>query len=558
LWPGNKKLVGVELDKKSKTANATSDGPSVALSALIFASGTLVSRILGLVRDKMTAHYFSVEVRDAFLAAFRLPNFFRRLLGEGALSVSFVPVFIEILSGKLESRDAAEARAKQLVSGVFSILLAVTSAISLLCIIYMDVICRNWLSGEAYITVPGKMELTIRLGRIMFAFLIMITLYAFFMAILTSMRKFAMSALAPCFFNIALISAAFISDKFAAPENVLAWAVVVGGFFQMAVLIPEVWKSGYFPKFTLKWSSPDLMRVFKVILPSVFGLSILQLTGIINGKFASGLAQGTISNLYFADRILELPLAMFAVSMGSALLPTLSKYWSEHRREEMSATLNQYLRLLAFVSLPAAVGMFILSLPIVELLFHSGKFGYQDVMSTALILQVYAFGLLLSAGVRVLAQGFYAMQNTWYPAAAGAMSLVSHVILVWSLTAKFGLVGMASATVLSTGVNLTLLALYYHKWIAPLKVRDFSLSFLKFAICSVPLALICFGYDWYFARVSAVFLGWKPWFTQTLALATIIPFAGLAYLGAAYLMKIPEVKNATAIFTTKLRRKMNR
>jgi putative peptidoglycan lipid II flippase len=197
-------LASVEAEKlkTAAAARARDERGSVALSAAIFALGTFLSRILGLVRDMMTARYFPNDVRDAFINAFRLPNLFRRLLGEGSLSISFIPIFVEILSGKgSKNAEEVDLRAKRLVAGVFSILMSVSITLSLLATIFMDDILRFLLSGEAYLSIPGKFELTVRLGRIMFGFLILVSLYAFFMAILNSVKKFAMTALAPCFFN---------------------------------------------------------------------------------------------------------------------------------------------------------------------------------------------------------------------------------------------------------------------------------------------------------------------------------------------------------------------
>ncbi|RYZ66172.1 MAG: murein biosynthesis integral membrane protein MurJ, partial [Proteobacteria bacterium] len=403
-------------------------------------------RILGLVRDMMTARYFPNDVRDAFINAFRLPNLFRRLLGEGSLSISFIPIFVEILSGK-GSKDAAEVdkRAKQLVAGVFSILMSVSITLSLLATIFMDDILRLLLSGEAYLAIPGKFELTVKLGRIMFSFLILVSLYAFFMAILNSLKKFAMTALAPCFFNIAMIAAALISPNAAAPEDILAWAVIAGGVLQMIVLVPGVLKAGFFPRFTAAWGSPDVLRVVKAILPSMFGMSIMQVTAIVNMHFTSTLPSGSQSYLYFADRILELPLSMFVVSVGSALLPTLAKYWAEDNKEAMSDTINHYIRLILFVAIPAAIGMFCLAQPIVSVLFLGKEFKYTDALATAQVIQVYSFTVIIAAGVRILAQGFYAIQNTWFPAVAGAVALCSHLIFAYTLTNAFGLNGLAAA-----------------------------------------------------------------------------------------------------------------
>lgn len=525
---------------------------SVAVSAMIFAVGTLLSRVLGLLRDMMTARYFPVEVRDAFVVAFRLPNLFRRLLGEGSLSVSFIPVFVEIISGRNSSKTETEQRARTLIAGIFTILLTITITISLLATIFMPEICAFLLSGDEYRAVPGKFELTVRLARIMFSFLILISMYAFFMAILNSLKKFAMTALAPAFFNIALIAAALISPRLAAPELVLAWAVIIGGVLQMAVLIPGVLKAGYLPRLTTHWNSPDVLRVLKAVLPSMFGMSILQLTPIVNLYFASYLPQGAHSYLYFADRILELPLSLFVVSIGSALLPTLAKNWAEGNREAMGDTINHYIRLILFVSLPAALGMFVLAQPIVEVLFLGREFKYVDAIATAQVIQVYSFSVIVSGGVRILAQGFYAIRNTWYPAVAATVALLSHVIFAFALTRSFGLNGLAAASVLSATVNMVMLAIAYNAWVGSLQPLRLLKSFAKFAICGAVMVGVLQFYDELLRALSG------RYFTKTFVLLLMITIGAAVYMLSAHILRIPEYRETVATFGGKIQRKLSR
>lgn len=539
---------------------------AVAAAAFVFAIGTFASRILGLIRDMMTAKYFPIEVRDAFIVAFRLPNLFRRLLGEGALSVSFIPVFVELLSrpqGGATVAGASEqttAAARRLVGSMFTILLTVTTVLTALGVVFMEDVLRLLLSGEGYASVPGKFELTVKLARIMFGFLMLITLYAYFMAILNSLRKFALTALAPCFFNLALIAAAFISPNLAAPEEVLAWSVIVGGVLQMGVLLPSIIKAGYLPRFTYVWKVDgvwlplwkikEVGRVFKAILPSLFGMSILQLTAVVNVHFASHLPQGAHSYLYLADRILELPLALFAVSVGSAILPTLSAQWARGDRDAMSATLSHAMRLIAFVALPSAIGMFILSQPITEVLFLGREFKFQDALATAEVIQVYAFGLLISAGVRIMVQGFYSVGNTWYPALVGAISLVSHVVFAWAGTRAFGLKGLAGATVASSLVNLIMLSVAYSRWLGTLHWAQLGARIVRFALCGILLGLGCLVYEPIVTQFGSRFV------TRSLALFLSIALGGGLYMAAAAAMGLEEYRETTARVLEKFARKL--
>jgi putative peptidoglycan lipid II flippase len=525
----------------------------------------------------MTAQYFPVEVRDAFIVAFRLPNMFRRLLGEGALSVSMIPVLVDLLTKKASTQKAIEdgnseeaqaaARAhyeaaKRLVGSIFTLLLGITITLSTLAILFMDDILGFLVSGEGYMSVAGKFDLTVKLARIMFGFLILITLYAFFMAILNSLRKFALAALAPTMFNISMIAAALVSRDFAAPEDVLAWSVIVGGFLQMAILIPSIVKAGYWPKISLIWKVDgkwvpfwkveEVRRVFKALAPSLFGLSILQLSTLISVYFASRLPQGSHFYLYCADRILELPLSLFAVSVGSAVLPTLSAQWSRGDREAMTSTLSHSLRLIAFVALPSAIGMFMLAQPITEVIFLGKEFKYQDVVPTAEVIQVYAIGLVVTAMGRILVQGFYAMGNTWYPAMVGAITLVVHFLFAWAGTTTFGLKGLAAASIVSGLVNLTMLAVAYSRWIGPLGWPAMFGRLARFAVAGLALAAGCLIYEPFISEFGSRF------FSRTFALGFSILLGGSLYMAASAAMGLEEYKETTARLIGKVANKFSR
>ncbi len=543
-------LKATKADEKSsknpeKSMSAAEKG-SVTVSAVIFAAGTMVSRVLGLVRDIMTARYFSVEVRDAFIIAFRLPNLFRRLLGEGSLSISFIPVFVDLLQHKRKEE------AHRLVNNVFAILLVITTTLSLLGIVFMDDILRLLLSGHEYMKIAGKFEITVRLARIMFAFLTLVSLFAFFMAILNSLRQFALSALAPALLNVAMIAGAMVSDRWLAPEEILAWAVMVGGFFQMAILIPPVLKAGFLPRFGTQWASPEVLRVLKAIIPSMLGMSIMQFTQIANIHFASWLEQGTHSAFYLADRILELPLSIFVVSVGSALLPTLARLWASNDSEAMAETINHYIRLILFVALPAAVGMFVLAQPITDVLFFGNRFSVADSIKTAQVIQIYAFGLVVSAGVRILAQGFYAIGNTWFPAVAATVAFVSHLVFAMTLTKIFGLMGLASATICSATVNLMMLVVAYHSWVGHLNLKKLAISFGKFVIGAAVMVVVLRGYGPLLNALTGVR------FARTFSLLITIFCGGLSYMLVAHVLRVPEYHETVATFSTRIRVRLGR
>lgn len=562
-----------EISKKSSPkptaqahTQAAGERKAVAAAAFVFGMGTLASRILGLIRDRMTAQYFSPEVRDAFVVAFRLPNMFRRILGEGALSVSMIPVLVDLLTKRTsegvtdaESRESFEA-SRRLVGALFTLLLSLTLTLTALAVVFMDQIIGLLVAGEGYMSIPGKFELTVLLARIMFGFLILITLYAFFMAILNSLKKFALAALAPVMFNISMISAALISKEFGAPERVLAWSVIAGGALQMAILIPAIIKEGYWPRLSFVWrvdgkwvpfwKVPEVQRVFAAMAPSIFGLSILQFSAVIRDRFASELSQGSHWYLYCADRILELPLALFTVSVGTAVLPTLSAQWSRGDKAAMTSTLDHAIRLIGFVALPSAIGMFFLAQPITEVLFLGGQFKYQDVLPTAEVIQVYSFTLLFAASTRILNQGFYSMGNTWYPALVGVVTLVIHFIFSWVGTKTFGLKGLAAASIISGFVNLIMLAVAYSRWVAPLGWLSILGRYARFAVAGVALAFGCMIYEPIIEEFGSRF------FTRTPALILAILVGGGLYMLVAKLMKLEEYEETTARVFDKILRKL--
>lgn len=505
--------------------------PSVLESAAVFAFGTLLSRILGLVRDIMIARYLPVDTRDAFVNAFRLPNVFRRIFGEGALSASFIPVFLSVLSG----RKPGDRRIETLLAGVFTLLLVVVSTFSLLAVVFMPDLLRALLSGRPYMDVPGKFELTVLLARIMFSFLIVITLFSYFMAILNGLHKFALTAVAPAFFNLTIIVTAFLFSRWSGDPLVIAWAVLAGGAMQMLVVAVGLVREGYFPRLRFVWGNEDVGKVVKAVIPTILGFGILQLTSIVNMRFASELPAGSHSYLYLADRIFELPLSLFVVSIGSVLLPTLSRNWAEGDKEGMSQTINHCVRLIIFVSLPAAIGVFLLAQPIAEVLFLGREFKYEDAVRTSQIIQVYSFGLVIAAGVRILAQGFYAIQSVWYPAAAAIVALVSHVILAFVLTKAFGLNGLAGASVLSSSINLLMLAFAYNAWVGTLEMKELGKSLVKYSVCILVMAGSLQVYGPYQRWMGASRSG-----SRAFVLLTTIALGAAVYLGAAALLRLPE------------------
>lgn len=500
----------------------------VVRSAAAMSAGTLMSRILGLVRDMVLAAGFSTSFKDAFVVAFRLPNLFRRLFGEGSLNVSFIPVYVE-------KKSLSPGSETELSSAVFSLLILITSSLSLLGVLFMPEIMAKVLAGEGFQSIPGKMHMTIVLGRIMFSYLFLVTTYAFFMAISNAHKKFLIPALAPALFNLVFIVFALLPNEWGKVEGeVAAWGVLVGGVFQVILVGLQLLKMGKLPYFTLKFKTPGVSTVLKNMLPGLLGLGVLQIMSVVNIYFASRLGEGSHSYIYFADRILELPQSLIAISLGAALLPTLSEYWSSGENKKMRDFGQYSLRLLLFLALPSAVGMFILAEPIVNLLYGRGEFSPVDVQVTANIVRLYSFLLVASSFVKVLIPSFYAIKNTITPAVASVICLVLHLIMAHFFTNIWGLNGLVLATVLSGFTNMFLLLFFYFKYIGAFVFKPMFSSVFKMLVPLFGLALIS-----HFGHILLVSLI-DPGFIYKLMLLPLIAIAGLVYFILAHFFKVPE------------------
>jgi putative peptidoglycan lipid II flippase len=517
----------------------------VAVSAFWVALGTLTSRGLGFFRDLIMAHYFSRTATDVWVVAFRLPNLFRRLFGEGALTVSFIPVFTDFL----KNNDKKGAR--DLASSVFTMLFVTLSVLTILGTLGAGPVVRFLSSGEGFTSVPGKMDLTVHQTKIMFCYIMLVSLYAFAMGVLNTMRVFWLPAVAPALWNIAMIvGILFFRHTFAIPEDVLAWATVVGGVLQGLILIPGLKKYGYIPEFRKWWNSPAVKKVLRAMGPSVLGLSVMQLAVLINTHFASQLEEGSNSWIFWADRILELPLSIFAVSVGTAALPALSSLWSRGDRSGMSEASLHALKLSLFMALPCAAGLYILSVPMVHTLFEHGRFTAKDTMMTAAVIQVYGFNVIFATGVRVLAPAFYAMKNTWLPALSAGVALCCHVVIATILTKKYGVVGLATSSVLSGGINFIFLIVAFQKFILPLNFANLLNSLGKFILASAALIIVASQHQFIESLLG------DSHGARILSLGLNIGLASSAYFLVSWALKTPEMIETLGEFRRRFKNKL--
>src|SRR5678815_1757351 len=366
-----------------------------ALAAV--SSMTLLSRILGFVRDTVVARAFGAGLAtDAFFVAFKIPNLLRRLFAEGAFSQAFVPIFAEYKNrrGEVDARILVDN-----VSGVLALALAVVTLIGVAAaplIVYV--------SAPGFTATPEKFALTIDLLRITFPYILFISLVSLAGGILNTYSRFSVPALTPALLNLTFIGfALWAAPYFNPPVKALAWAVFCGGALQLAFQIPFLLKIKMLPRFKLDLKDAGVSRVIRQMGPAVFGVSIGQVSLLINTIFASFLVSGSVSWLYYADRLMEFPTGLLGVALGTILLPSLAKHYSDQSAAEYSKLLDWGLRLTLMLALPAAVALAVLAVPLIATLFHYGQFSQHDVFMTRNALVAYSVGLLGLILVKVLA-----------------------------------------------------------------------------------------------------------------------------------------------------------
>jgi putative peptidoglycan lipid II flippase len=397
------------------------------LKALATVSGmTLLSRILGFARDTIIARIFGAGLyTDAFFVAFKIPNLLRRLFAEGAFSQAFVPILAEYKNQR--GHDATTALVNHVASLLGLILLGVTA----IGIVAAPILI--YVSAPGFSATPDKFDMTVQLLRITFPYIFFISLVSLAGGVLNTYSKFSAPAFTPVLLNLSMISAAlFLAPLVHPPVLALAWGVLLGGVLQLAFQLPFLARIGLLPRWNLTFRDEGVWRILKLMGPAAFGVSISQISLLINTIFASFLITGSVSWLYYADRLMEFPAGMLGVALGTILLPSLSKHHADRSTDEYSKLLDWGLRLTLMLALPAAVALALLAVPLIATLFHYGAFSANDVWMTRQALVAYSIGLLGMILVKVLAPGFYARQNIKTPvkialitlAATQAMNLV--------------------------------------------------------------------------------------------------------------------------------------
>lgn len=433
-------------------------------STFIVSAMTMLSRVLGLVRDMVLLNVFGAgKDFDTFVVAFRIPNFFRRLFAEGAFSQAFIPVLTEYKSGR------AHAEVQILISRVFGCLLMVMSLLTLIAMIIAPVIIYAYAPG--FHNDPEKFDLAVGMFRLTIPYLMFMSLTAFASSILNSYGSFASPAFSPVLLNVAMIAGAWwLTPYMQQPIMALGWAVLGAGILQLAIQIPELWRKKLLIPPKVDFKHEGVERIMKLMLPALFGVSVTQINLLLNTIWASFMQDGSVSWLYSAERMTELPLGLIGVAIGTVILPSLSMRHAEQDQEKFRGMLDWAARVIVLVGLPASIALFMLSTPIIQALFQRGEFTWEDTRMTALALQCMSAGVIAFMLIKVFAPGFYAQQDTKTPVRVGLIAVAANALLNVIFIGFFKLIdwqaehmALALSSSGSALVNAGLLYFYLHK-----------------------------------------------------------------------------------------------
>lgn len=488
-------------------------------STFIVSAMTMLSRVMGLVRDMVLLNVFGAgKDFDTFVVAFRIPNFFRRLFAEGAFSQAFIPILTEYKT----SRTHAEVQI--LISRVFGCLLTVMTALTVLCMVVAPAILYIYAPG--FHNDPVQFEMAVDLFRLTIPYLMFMSLTAFASSILNSYGSFTTPAFSPVLLNIAMIAGAWwLTPYMSTPIMALGWAVVGAGVLQLAMQIPELWRKKLLIPPKVDFKHEGVERILKLMLPALFGVSVTQINLLLNTIWASFMQNGSVSWLYTAERMTELPLGLIGVAIGTVILPALSSRKAEQDQTKFKAMLDWAARVIVFAGIPASIALFMLSTPIIQALFQHGAFGVRDTQMTALALQCMSGGVLAFMLIKVFAPGFYAIQDTKTPVRVGLMAVAANAILNIILLGIFKLIdwqeqhmALAIASTGSALVNAGMLYFYLHKR----HIFRFGSHWKKLSIQyavgnAVMIMALAYGLSWYVADVA-------PWIR-------VLEVLGLCVLG---------------------------
>lgn len=519
-----------------------SSSDSLAKSTTVVSAATFTSRVFGLVREQTFAFLFGAGfATDAFVAAFRIPNLLRDLFAEGALSAAFVPVFTDTLThrGKTEAFHLANRLAS--VLAVVLLVLVVAGVLFTPSLVH--------LIAPGFGAIPGKAEVTATMARIMFPFLLLISMAAVCMGMLNSLRRFAVPAYAPVLFNLGLIAAGYLLCPFFNPPIVgMALGVLLGGLGQWAFQVPQLYRQGFSYRFEPAFADPGVRRILWLMTPAIIGLASTQVNILVNTQIASLLPQGSVSYLNYSFRLMNFPLGIFGVAVATVTLPIVASFAARKEIHNVLTAATSSLKLIFFLTIPSIFFLCFAAKPIISLLYQHGKFTPLDTIHTARALIFYAFGLFAYSSVRVVAPIFYALEDTKTPAVISIFAVAVNIALNLALRHPLGYRGLALATSISAIVNLTLLIILLTRRVGPLDFAELARSFAKVLAASLVLAAALLGGQALWPWRAQAGLGVKAGHLCFLFAAS----AG-AYFLAAAVLKIREMRQLFGLISRKAR-----
>ncbi|MCM8776377.1 MAG: murein biosynthesis integral membrane protein MurJ [Candidatus Omnitrophica bacterium] len=457
---------------------ASSSKRGLIQAAGLMGGMTLSSRILGMIRDIFSAKSFGTTWQwDSFIYAFLLPNFFRRLIGEGALSSAFIPVYSEI-----HHRDG-QAEAFRYANGVITVVSSILLAVLLAVEIFLNVILRN-------VVVPERLTLTLDLLRFLFPYLWFMSLYALGMGILHCHRHFFTPAWGPIILDVVWIAGLVwivphVGSDLGVQLRWLSLVILISGLFQFAVEIPPLVQRGFRFSLVWDWGHSGLVKSFRLFLPSVLSFAVIQINILVDMTLGFIIGPGANSSLWYGTRLMQFPLGVFAIAMGTALLPMMSDQTARQELDKAQKTLSFALRSVFLIILPSSVGLAVLRVPIIQLLFERGEFDAVSTARTAMVLLAYTIGLFGFSGQKILAAGFYALQDPRTPVKIGILAVLVNFILNILLMGPMREAGLALATSASGILQFLILMFLYRRKVSSFSISDLLRSFSKILFASV-------------------------------------------------------------------------
>ncbi len=502
---------------------------------------TVSSRVLGFVRDMITALFLGAGPgADAFFVAFRIPNLLRRLFAEGALSAAFIPIYCETIQKK------GHAEAARLAAITFTFAAIALAVITLLGMAFSPFIVSVIAPGFA--GDPSKLALTVSLNRIMFPYIFFISLVALASGALNSLGHFGAPAAAPNILNLCMIGSVLIfSGNSGTPAYyALAWGVVVSGVLQLALQIPFLRSHDVTLRPSLNFRHPELRRIGRLFVPAAFSGAVYQINVLLGTVLASLLPVGGVSWLYYADRVVELPLGVFAIALGTAVLPSMSRQAGAGDLAGLSRSTAFALRLIAFFTIPASIALVILRVPIIAVLFQRGLFTFRDTLATATALLGYTVGLWAFSGLKVITQAFFSLKDTKTPLWVAIISVTVNVTAGVLMLKPWGHGGLALATSLAAAVNIVLLFRLLMKRLPIFPARELTVSLGKISAAAAVMGL--------FLLYVSPFGDWSLGLTMrnALVLGACIAGGALVFFGCAVLFRCREVQSMIGILKGRL------